>query len=89
MVAVMFMALLLALLALPCILMPEQVWKAFNVGDETMDYHLRDVNLVALSEVPSSVNGASARSHLPSRHRKPSTRNRPPRLYGKAHYAST
>lgn len=53
MVAVMFMAFLLALLALPCILMPEQVWRAFNVGDESNEYGLRDVNLVALSAYPS------------------------------------
>ncbi|EJD01308.1 uncharacterized protein FOMMEDRAFT_158443 [Fomitiporia mediterranea MF3/22] len=45
---VMFLAFLLALFLLPCILMPEQVWKAFNVGDDTNNFGLHKINLVAL-----------------------------------------
>ncbi|KAI5124745.1 hypothetical protein M0805_005379 [Coniferiporia weirii] len=45
---VMLLALFFALLALPCILMPEQAWKAFNVGDDGSDYGMHDINLVAL-----------------------------------------
>ena len=47
---VMFLAFVFVLLALPCVLMPEQVWKAFNVGDDGSEYGVHDVNLVALSE---------------------------------------
>ena len=46
---VMLLAFLLAVLSIPCILMPDQVWKAFNVGDDTNEYGLNDINLVALS----------------------------------------
>lgn len=46
---VMLLAFLLAVFALPCIVMPEQVWKAFNVGDDAHDGGWNDVNLVALS----------------------------------------
>ena len=46
---VMFLAMLLAILALPCILVPEAVWKTFNAGDDSIDYALRDINLVVLS----------------------------------------
>ncbi|PAV21153.1 hypothetical protein PNOK_0378000 [Pyrrhoderma noxium] len=45
---VMLLAFLLAVLSIPCILMPDQVWKAFNVGDDTNEYGLNDINLVAL-----------------------------------------
>ncbi|THH12402.1 hypothetical protein EW145_g65 [Phellinidium pouzarii] len=45
---VMLLALLLAFLALPCILLPEQIWNAFNVGDDANHYGLTDMNLVAL-----------------------------------------
>ncbi|KAH8118470.1 hypothetical protein DFH11DRAFT_674570 [Phellopilus nigrolimitatus] len=45
---VMLLAFLLALLVLPCALMPEQVWGAFNVGDDTNDYGMHDMNLVAI-----------------------------------------
>lgn len=48
---IMLLALLLATLAFPCVLMPEQVWKAFNVGDDVLDCGMHDVNLVALSEL--------------------------------------
>ena len=44
---VMLLALLLATLAIPCILIPDQLWKAFNAGDDAIDYALRDYNLVA------------------------------------------
>ena len=44
---IMLLALLLATLAIPCILMPEQVWRSFNARDETVEYALRDYNLVA------------------------------------------
>ena len=40
---------LVALLALPCIIVPETIYKTFNVGDDAIDYALHDVNLVALS----------------------------------------
>ena len=45
---VMLLALLLATLAIPCILLPDQVWKAFNVGDDGPEYGMHDVNIVAL-----------------------------------------
>lgn len=59
---VMLLAFLLAVFALPCIVMPEQVWKAFNVGDDAHDGGWNDVNLVALSayRVPSIPRCASA-----------------------------
>lgn len=56
---VMLLVLVFILLVLPCVLMPEQVWKAFNVGDDGLDYSFHDINIVALSELseatPSSM----------------------------------
>lgn len=46
---IMLLAFLLAVFALPCIIMPEQVWKALNVGDEAYEGGWNDINLVALS----------------------------------------
>ena len=48
---VMLLALIFILLVLPCVLMPEQVWKAFNVGDDGFDYNFHDINIVALREL--------------------------------------
>jgi len=45
---VMLLAMLVALLAIPCVLAPEKIWKAFTDGDDGSDYGLQDVNLVSL-----------------------------------------
>ena len=45
---VMFLAMLVAILAIPCVLAPEKIWKAFTDGDDGPDYTLHDVNLVSL-----------------------------------------
>ncbi|KLO16359.1 hypothetical protein SCHPADRAFT_995182 [Schizopora paradoxa] len=45
---VMFLAMLVALLAIPCVLAPEKIWKAFTEGDDGPDYTLHDMNLVSL-----------------------------------------
>lgn len=45
---VMLLAMLVALLAIPCVLAPEKIWKAFTDGDDGPDYTLHDVNLVSL-----------------------------------------
>ncbi|KAL5530291.1 hypothetical protein ACEPAF_6548 [Sanghuangporus sanghuang] len=45
---VILLAFLIAVFVLPCILMPEHVWRVFNAGDDASDFYLSDINLVAL-----------------------------------------
>ena len=93
---VMLLALLLATLAIPCILMPEQVWRSFNAGDDDASYALHDYNLVAhraylLSQTrtePDATLFCSCAGLWLIANRKPSARVWTTRMYGQAHHAA-
>ncbi|KAL5508122.1 LEU2 [Sanghuangporus vaninii] len=56
------LAFLLAVFVLPCILMPEHLWRAFNAGDDASDFYFSDINLVALNQLGRSKETKSSRS---------------------------